>query len=527
METDGKGCAPEVLLDVMDRLTLLEDMNDTVSRRVESDRDAVQIMTVHASKGLEFPVVVVADLWKMSKPDIKRISVFHRPNPEDKSQRHRTIDVGWVNKNHDPLGKVLREDEEHAEKKRLFYVAMTRAKHHVSLMYAAPKDANDLRVTSTLLGDVSNVKDKKCVEVLAYAHASKGSSYSPSGEEEGDLVAAQLTHSLQQMYQRLSFSGLTKYHRGDIASPVQVIDPAQGGFDDDDDIITIRSGYSDESVTPGVPTMPMGRLVGGTYFGKVMHAVYELIDFSATDLRSEIASVVDKVVVGALGKHREKLIEGVHLSLCTPLGGIMGTTELSHITPLNRLAEMNFEMGLAHCDAQVTVSEMGAVLEKCLRDAGRDDDILMPYAIGLKETFTSPLLGVMNGSIDALLRVGNPGAERYFITDYKTNRLDHDHERVVTMIDGYSREAMCEEMEHHDYPLQALIYGVAVYRHLRWTSPGIDADSAIVGLAYFFVRAMVGVDTPWVDGHRHGVFTWEAPPGLWAQLSDVMSRRAQ
>jgi exodeoxyribonuclease V beta subunit len=168
---------------------------------------------------------------------------------------------------------------------------------------------------------------------------------------------------------------------------------------------------------------------------------------------------------------------------------------------------------------------MGATVEKCLREAGREDDILMPYVMGLKESFTSPLLGLMNGSIDALLRVGNPGKERYFITDYKTNRLDHDG--VATMIDGYSREALLEEMEHHDYPLQALIYGVAVYRHLRWTSPDIDADAAIAGMAYFFVRAMVGAETPLVDGHRHGVFTWEAPPGLWSQLSDVMSRSAQ
>jgi len=525
VETGGKGSASEVLLDVMDRLTLLEDMNDTVSRRVESDRDAVQIMTIHASKGLEFPVVVVADLWKMETPSTKHISIFHRPDPEDASQRHRAIDVGWVNKVNDPLGLAIRKNEEHAEKKRLFYVAMTRAKHHVSLIYATPKRATELRVTSTLLEDVAGVKDKKCIEVIAFTQSSQGAQYSPLGQKEGELVAAQLTRSLRQTYQRLSFSGLTKYHRGVVASPVQAIDPAQGGFDDDDDIITIRSGYTESTVEMGVPAMPMGRLVGGTYFGKVMHAVYEHIDFSATDLETEIASVVDNVVVGALAEHRDELIQGVLLSLRTPLGGIMGETSLSDISSHNRLAEMNFEMGLADIDAQVTVSDMGATVEKCLRDAGRQDDILMPYVMGLRESFTTPLLGLMNGSIDALLRVGAPGNERYFITDYKTNRLDHDG--VATMIDGYSREALLEEMEHHDYPLQALIYGVAVYRHLRWTSPDIDADAAIAGMAYFFVRAMVGLDTPIVDGHRHGVFTWEAPPGLWSQLSDVMSRSAQ
>lgn len=525
VETNGKGCAASSLLDVMERLGDLEDMNETVSRRVESDRDAVQIMTVHASKGLEFPVVVVADLWKMSKPDAKRIPIFHRPDPEDNNHRHRAIDVGWVYKQPDSLGGNLRENEEHAEKKRLFYVAMTRAKHHVSLIHAGAKDDKDLRVTSTLVEDIAAENDSSCIELIPYMKQPKAKAYTPRSQSKDLLEAAQLTRSLRQSYQRLSFSGLTKHHRGQAVSSTAPIDPSQGGLDDDDDIITIRSGYTDSTVPTGVPVMPMGRLPGGTYFGTVMHAVYELIDFSSPELEVEIAGVIDKVVVGALAEHRTELIEGVLLSLRTPLGGIMGDVELSHITANNRLAEMNFEMGLADIDAKVTVSQMGAVVEKCLRAAGRHDDILMPYVMGLKETFTSPLLGLMNGSIDALLRVGPPGGQRYFITDYKTNRLDHDG--VTTMIDGYSRAALLEEMEHHDYPLQALIYGVAVYRHLRWTTPDIDADAAIAGMAYFFVRAMVGQDTPLVEGHRHGIFSWEAPPGLWSQLSDALSRSVQ
>lgn len=521
--TKGKGCSPEVLLDEMDRLDGLEDMNETVSRRVESDRDAVQIMTVHAAKGLEFPVVVVADLWKMRKPDVKRIPVFHRPDPINKAQRNRTIDLGWVYKEPDTQGAKLLEDEEHAEKKRLFYVAMTRAKHHVSLIHADAKDDKDLRVTSTLIEDVAAEKDSSCIQSILYTRPN-ANPYQSAANAEGKLTTAKLSHSLQQTYQRLSFSGLTKHHRGQAPTAVASIDSSHGGQDDDDDIITIRSGYTDIGIEQGVSEMPFGRLVGGTYFGKVMHAVYELIDFSSTDLETEIAAAIDKVVVGTLADHRAELIQGVLLSLRTPLGGIMGDTELCQILAKDRLAEMNFEMGLASSKAKVTVSDIGAVVEKCLREANRADDILMPYVVGLKETFKSPLLGLMNGSIDALLRIGDAEKQRYYITDYKTNRLDHDG--VTTMIEGYQRSGLLEEMEHHDYPLQALIYGVAVYRHLRWTMPDVDADAAVVGLAYFFVRGMVGKQTPVVDGHRHGVFSWEAPPGLWSQLSDLFSRSA-
>ena len=145
----------------------------------------------------------------------------------------------------------------------------------------------------------------------------------------------------------------------------------------------------------------------------------------------------------------------------------------------------------------------------------------MPYFEGLAQSFHTQLLGLMNGSIDALLRVPHNGGHRYLVTDYKTNRLDR--EGVESVIGGYTRESMCAEMAHHDYPLQAVIYGASVYRFLRWAQPTLDADEAVAGLAYFFVRAMVGDDTPLVGEHRHGTFTWEAPAGLWSALSDLFS----
>lgn len=518
-ETLGKGCSPDAVLDAFDKLASVDATAETVSRRVESDRDAVQIMTVHASKGLEFPVVVVADLWKVKPGGGKpSIPVFHGYKDGESDSRQRTIDVGWVVGKESSTGKSLRENEEKGEKKRLFYVAMTRAKHHVSVVYAEGKGE---RLTDGLLDRVADVSDGACVDIVDYSTPPRLSEYSLETTTTTNLSTAEMLRGVSPTYRRLSFSGITKNHRGASATPVALIESEGGGCGDDDEIITIQSGYA-EDVELGVDSMPMAEIPGGTYFGTVMHKVYELIDFAAENLQLEIERVVNSVVSGSLSAHKESIIEGVALSLSTPFGGMLPSSKLRDMTRNNRLDELGFEMGLADTSAKVTVSEIGTVVKKALVAAGRNDDILMNYLTGLEETFSTQLVGLMNGSIDALLRIAVDGQQKFFITDYKTNRLDRDG--VDLRISGYSRDSMLEEMEHHDYPLQALIYGVSVYRFLRWVRPDLDANSAIAGFVYFFVRGMVGESTPQVNGHRHGVFTWEAPNGLWSELSDLFSR---
>jgi exodeoxyribonuclease V beta subunit len=521
--TGGAGCAPDAVLEVMADLTAREDQSETVARRVESDREAVRIMTVHAAKGLEFPVVVVADLWKTRKNG-RGANTYNRPRMDDPSQKELVIDAGWIGGRVSGTAKAGRQQEEADETARLFYVALTRARHHVSLLVADPmeeKDRGGPRVTAGLndparFADVADVAETVSVSAIRTFPR-----YSQPAVGENNLDLAPFTGSVDQTYRRMSFTGITKKRegRGDVPADDDERSGA-GHHDDDEQIITMRSGYADDSVGLGVPEMPFARLPGGTYFGKIMHKVYERVDFRADDLEAEVARAVDTVVNGALLRnHRDEIVRGVTLSLCTPLGARFGTTELSSIGDGDRLNELGFEIGLAPVSAKVTVSDIGTVLKDALVGAGRGDDILMPYAGELaSSTFDIPLIGLMNGSIDTLLRVDQDGQKVLWVTDWKTNRLDEDG--MENVIHGYVRDRMCAEMEHHHYPLQALIYGAAVHRYVRSRGSNVG----IAGLAYFFIRGMVGQETP-ADGagHRSGVFVWDAPDGLWARLSDVMS----
>jgi exodeoxyribonuclease V beta subunit len=516
----GGGCTPAAVLDAIVDLVAREDQAETVARRVESDREAVRIMTVHAAKGLEFPVVVVADLWKTAKNG-RGPNAFNRPNADNPLQKELVIDAGYVigRKWEDALNGRQREEKDEID--RLFYVALTRARHHVSLLVADPTKEGEERVTAGLNLPERFAAVADVVENVSASEIRTFPQYSHPASDENELGLAPFSGSVDQVYQRMSFTGITKKRLGRSDAPVDEDERSGAGHHDDDEpIIRMRSGYTDDSVDLGVSEMPFARLPGGTYFGKVMHKVYERVNFLADDLEAEVSRIVDAVVNGALLRnYRDELIRGVTLSLRTPLGSRFGETELSSIGNDNRLNELGFEIGLAPVSASVTVSDIGAVLRETLIDAGRTDDILMPYAGELASSvFDIPLIGLMNGSIDTLLRMHEDGRDVLWITDWKSNRLDEDGMEKV--IHGYARDRMCAEMEHHHYPLQALIYGAAVHRYVR--SRGGSAN--IAGLAYFFIRGMVGQETPKdAAGHRNGVFVWEAPSGLWARLSDLMS----
>jgi len=72
--------------------------------------------------------------------------------------------------------------------------------------------------------------------------------------------------------------------------------------------------------------------------------------------------------------------------------------------------------------------------------------------------------------------------------------------------------------------LQYLIYTVVLHRYLRWRLPGYTPAEHLGGVVYLYVRGMCGPETPVVDGHPAGVFSWALPPELVVALSDLLDR---
>ena len=117
---------------------------------------------------------------------------------------------------------------------------------------------------------------------------------------------------------------------------------------------------------------------------------------------------------------------------------------------------------------------------------------LTGWATGLAEgAIEATVAGHLTGSIDLVLRVpGGPAGPRFVVADYKTNAL---HPRGLPVgPDDYDPDRLVAAMEEHDYPLQALLYSVALHRYLRWRVPGYRPDAHLGGVAYLFLRGMTG-----------------------------------
>jgi len=205
--------------------------------------------------------------------------------------------------------------------------------------------------------------------------------------------------------------------------------------------------------------------------------------------------------------------------MATPLGPLAGGLALKDLARRDRLTELDFELPLAggdHPGTEATLADLAPLLRRHL-DAG---DPLRTYAdrLASPEIGWQELRGYLTGSLDAVLRLPGPS---YLIVDYKTNRLG-DVDGPPLSAWHYRPAALMEVMARSDYPLQALLYSVALHRFLRWRQPSYDPERHFGGLLYLYVRGMSGPSTPIVDGHPCGVFSWRPPPALVEALSIML-----
>jgi exodeoxyribonuclease V beta subunit len=479
------------------------------SRRLESDAEAVQVLTVHRSKGLEFPVVYYPYLWEPSYIPTGVPVAFHDPEAGDR----RTIDVGLEGPDFD---RHKRQElvEQRGEDLRLAYVALTRAQHQAVVWWAAAWNCRDSALGRLLFareadGTVpATARDTPSDEAawtrfealrdeapgcIAVERSTLGLPVAWSGRrrEPADLSAASFDRSLDQRWRRTSFSDISSgAHEARVAS------------EPEETTVTDEPEGPPSAATAG--EVPLAAMPVGVQVGTFVHRVLELADFAAPDLDAELSEAVAAV-------HARRPVElgdptavvaGLRAAIETP---ILDGVRLRDLARADRLDELDFELPLVGGDQPTGRLELDAIAD-VLRAHG---DPLV-YADRLADpALRSSVRGYVTGSIDLVARVGG----RFAVIDYKTNWLGGPGEELTTW--HYRAEALAAEMVRGHYGLQALLYTVALHRYLRWRLAGYDPDRHLAGVLYLFVRGMTATDAS-------GVYAWRPSGALVSDLSDVL-----
>jgi exodeoxyribonuclease V beta subunit len=277
----------------------------------------------------------------------------------------------------------------------------------------------------------------------------------------------------------------------------------------------------EEQLRSVVPVL--SRAPAGAEFGTFVHSVLEKADFAAADLRSALLDAIHDQKASYLGGplDAELLAEGLEAALLTPIDGWAGGARLRDLSRADRLDELGFELPVAGGDdptGEVLLSEVAELIDRHL-PAGEP---LAGYSSALAgPELVANLRGYLTGSLDLVFRLGQVEEQQYFVADYKTNWLAPPGEDLTAW--HYRPAALEAEMRRAHYPLQAILYMVALHRYLRWRLPGYNPEKHLGGAVYLFVRGMAGPGAPTVEGRTCGVFSWRPPPELVAELSDLLA----
>ena len=520
-----------------------DDVEETATertRRLDSDARAVQLVTVHGSKGLQYPVVLLpfaSDRWTGRKPDVLR---YHD------AEGRRVVHVGGTASRAAALDERHRA-EDAGESLRLLYVAMTRAQSRLVAWWAAGNNAPAAPLNRLLLGrrrdevrcpvSFAPPSDREVVSWLRAWDAHGGpevlraepAALAPAkrAQDEQQLAVRAFTRAVDASWRRTSYSALSSPALTEAVAAVGVASEPEVVPRDDEGPGVVVPDRDDEAArrVSDAPLSPMAALPVGATFGSLVHAVLEHADPAASahggDLRAELRRTIDEQLVRWPQELDQDLLADALVAVCdSPLGTLAGGVSLRQVGVRDRLCELDFELPLGGGDLRDTAlvgSRLGD-LAPLLRRHLPEGDPVRAYADALAQPLLGGqrLVGYLTGSVDVVLRVDG----RFLVVDYKTNWLGPRDEPLTAA--AYTPEALAGAMGHSDYPLQALLYAVVLHRFLRWRLPGYDPSAHLGGVLYLYLRGMCGPETPLVDGEPCGVFSWRPPVALVEELSDLL-----
>ena len=481
------------------------DDADARQLRLESDGDAVELITIHKSKGLEYGFVFCPYLNSGWSGGGDHPLSFRFAGA---TERHG-LDIGCEGEERE-VHKFSVRKASRCEDARLLYVALTRAKHRCVVYWGAFSGCGLSSLAWLLydqVGDISQeglkasadrVNKLKDDELLAelrplvwpgHIHVEQVSgllSHPYTPRETSQTVCRPRAYArppnqpLDRWWRRTSYSAMIK-------------DAHDEAHERDHDALA-QTSVSGEGHSGG-QTVRLNAFPKGAKAGTFLHELYEHLDFEESDPAAIEPQVVRRGNAHGVDVKRWSgpLTKAILEQLSAPLGGGLGAVSLSGVPTADRLNELDFLLPLAGgLSSDVGAGAYARQIAEIFSEE-RTEAVPETYSGQIARLPYRPLRGFLTGSIDLVFRA----AGRWYLADYKSNHLGARR-------GDYGVPAMQEAMAEHHYFLQYHLYAVALERWLQWRM-GTDyrPEEHFGGVYYLFLRGMGPSDSL-------GVF-WDRP----------------
>ncbi len=459
--------------------------DDESQLRLETDAAAVQLVTIHKSKGLEYPVVYCPTLWSAFT---WRGTPQYLLAEDGGDEGLPVIDVGSELFD-DRLERS--QNEQAAEDRRLLYVALTRARHQCHIHWTAAKGAKAAAAGMIVLGDLEGPEPDHVIEQQLQRWAGSlgvprvhvnGVAVAQGVRDPGQLRWSQgiVSHLSPRVLRRehitalvqTSYTSLTRF-----ADHVHVVDDA------DRDAVTLDRSLDVVRPERSEDLSLLAAMPGGTAVGDAVHRIFEAILLSGEYRASNPAALQEKLAqrfeiaqrrLDIEPRWHGPLLSALQATLTQPIASLKPPAPLLDV-PVNQLAcEMPFVLPLGNEGLAFRMDRLAAGFEHSERP------IVQRYAERVRRLAVAELQGFLTGFIDLVFEWQG----RWYVLDYKTTNLG-------PRIADYDTHGLETGMSDHDYILQYHLYCAAVERFLKQRLPDFDFARDFGGVLYLFLR---GVD---------------------------------
>ena len=446
--------------------------------RLESDKHLVQIVTIHKSKGLEYPLV-----WL---PFIANYRVQDQAFYHDRESFEAVLDLSKAESSVE-----LAEAERLAEDLRLLYVALTRSVWHCSLGIAPlfrrrGEKSGETDFHLSALGRLIQLGEPKdaaglrqCIEALCGDHIALHIPSSPDNsrwqmpeQPVADLNALQIKRTLADDWRVTSYSGLQQHGQSIAQDLMPKLDVDAAGVGD---------------LLPE-PALTPHQFPRGASPGTFLHSLFEELDFTQPVSTEWVLKMLQSG--GFDEKWQPVLTDWVTAILQASL--TQQGISLNQLTAKDKQVEMEFYLPIA---SPLKADALDALI--------REYD---PLSAGCPPLNFRQVQGMLKGFIDLVFR--HEG--RYYLLDYKSNWLGDSS-------DAYTQDAMASAMQQHRYDLQYQLYTLALHRYLRHRIADYRYEDHFGGVIYLFLRGVDATDP------NSGIFSTRPDAALIEKMDELFA----